>query len=125
MKITFSYLLTLSMLSHSIWQSLILINFEINRKIIAETLCIKRNEIKSNCKGNCYLVKELNKAEDDNDKSLPNLQQKQLELFSSFENQKFKKLSYQLISNNNFHSSKFCISNGYLNEVFKPPTIAC
>jgi hypothetical protein len=63
LKRFFAILILTGVLFQSLGKVIIMINFELNRKSIAETLCIKK-EIKGNCcKGKCHLKKQLD--EDD------------------------------------------------------------
>jgi hypothetical protein len=40
-------------------KTLVLIQFEINRAYIEKELCEQRQEVNNCCKGNCYLIKQL------------------------------------------------------------------
>jgi hypothetical protein len=42
---------------------LVIVSFNLNRAYIAKTLCVNRNNPKSDCNGHCYLCKQLNKEE--------------------------------------------------------------
>ncbi len=50
----------------------ILVNFELNKKYIAQNLCEKRAMPVNDCQGNCYLKKQLTK-EQQNTSSLPDI----------------------------------------------------
>ena len=49
----------------------IYISFKINQAYIAKNLCVQKNIAGNTCKGCCQLKKELIKAEDQEQKSLP------------------------------------------------------
>jgi hypothetical protein len=38
---------------------MIVASFEVNRAVIAKTLCVKRNQTGNSCNGKCYLKKQL------------------------------------------------------------------
>ncbi len=54
----------IGMLGQTFSKSLIVLNFRMNQKTIAATLCENRTKPKTCCLGKCYLGKQLNKDED-------------------------------------------------------------
>jgi hypothetical protein len=60
----------------------ILIHFGINRDLIAKTLCIKREEPMSTCKGSCFLSKKLKEAEQKQESNLPQFPQEKVDLMT-------------------------------------------
>jgi hypothetical protein len=55
-------------------------NFEMNRNFIAQNLCLKKDIQNNTCLGNCYLKKQLDKAEKQEQKQLPQSQKEKLEV---------------------------------------------
>lgn len=45
------------------WQTLVVVNFYINRTEIAANHCINKTVPKSNCKGSCHLKKQLSSTQ--------------------------------------------------------------
>ncbi len=42
----------------------IISSFELNREIIKKSLCVNRDNTKSNCNGQCYLMKQIHESEE-------------------------------------------------------------
>jgi hypothetical protein len=100
----------------------ILIHFKINQDYIARALCINRDELINTCNGECYLNKELNKVnENEDEKELPNhkLHDLKITLFC-------KNLTARLYHeeskpiHHSFYPDHFYISP-FLRSIFKPP----
>jgi hypothetical protein len=58
-----AYFLILTSLSANCTQLFVYAGFTINRKYIAEVLCVNRDRPELNCKGKCYLMRKLKQAE--------------------------------------------------------------
>jgi hypothetical protein len=52
-------------------------SFKANQDEIAKTFCIKKEVKKNNCKGKCYLAKQLKKSAEGEKKSSSNISEKQ------------------------------------------------
>jgi hypothetical protein len=121
LKTVFTYLLVIGFFTHTVWQSAIYLHFEWRRAEIAATLCEKRFELESDCKGSCYLMKELKEAEAQNESQTPDLQRKELNLI-----QNLSHLSLSSLPNINSSTliipQNLClILSGHLRDVFRPP----
>jgi hypothetical protein len=101
----------------------IVVSFKINQESIAKTLCVKK-EIKGNtCQGKCHLKKQLDKADEEEQKQTPTAQKDKYEvLFCHFtKSNDFLKYTdiYQCKLNstyeNSFHTSSF------ITDIFRPP----
>jgi len=98
-------------------------NFYVNRSYISKNLCVNRFAAIQDCKGKCYLAKEL-RQEQQQKKKFPDLQQKQFNLF--FEQLSINSsrldgglvLSAVLVPESNYHP------NSYFSSIFHPPPIA-
>jgi hypothetical protein len=60
-KIT-AFILLIPMLAQLGSRYLVMLNFEVNKQMIAQTLCVNRDKPMSGCNGKCYLKKQLDKA---------------------------------------------------------------
>jgi hypothetical protein len=58
-----SALILTAFLVQSISKTIIVMQFQANRKFIEKNLCIKRNESENCCKGGCQLKKQLDRDE--------------------------------------------------------------
>jgi hypothetical protein len=56
--------------------------YHINKKMIAEKLCINKNNPQMHCNGHCYLTKQLRKAEDAEQKQSQSILKEKDEIFS-------------------------------------------
>ena len=56
--------------------------FEINRKFIVENYCVNRNSVNNICNGQCYLNKQLEKGQDQN-QELPDILKEKYEMILS------------------------------------------
>jgi len=79
----FATILSLCILVLSSNQSIILLNYAVNKNYIAKNLCENRSKPKMNCNGKCHLKKQLQK-EEKKDRSPFGVKEKvELQLFSS------------------------------------------
>lgn len=120
--ILFSFILLLSFSWQCAAKSVIFINFKLNQKELAQTVCENKDKPKSCCKAKCYLEKEI-KKEDKRQSDLPASVKDKAEkselssglmLFSFFQN-----LSLQTIVFS--YNKSLPISS--LDSVFHPPSI--
>jgi hypothetical protein len=63
LKTSIHILLIALFLTQAFSTTLILVNFTLNRKEIAKTLCVKKDEPKNCCQGSCHLKKQLQAEE--------------------------------------------------------------
>jgi hypothetical protein len=97
--------------------------FEINRDYIAANLCINRFEAIPVCKGSCFLEKQLNENEKQQQK-LPDLKTKEVNLFCQDNSFELPKQTFLLSRKSAYpnHNISF-ISSEHLRSVFRPPSI--
>jgi hypothetical protein len=111
----------IGMLGQTFSKSLIVLNFRMNQKVIAATLCENRTKPKTCCQGKCYLGKQLNK--DENSQNTP---------LNGGSNFKFEVVLYSekkaenhhlLINDKPVHVSRYTdpISQKVIDAVFHPP----
>lgn len=103
----------------------IVVSFKINQDIIAKTLCIKK-EIKGNtCQGKCHLKKQLDKADEEEQKQAPTNQKDKYEVLYCHFAKPYDFLKYTDIYlskinsayENSFHTSSF------ITDIFRPPKL--
>ena len=58
--------------------------FQFNKNYIQQQLCINKNNPKSNCKGHCYLTKQLKKAEEGERKQSSRIVKEKEEIISNY-----------------------------------------
>jgi len=103
----------------------VFVSFKINQDNIAKTLCVKK-EIKNNtCQGKCHLKKQLDKADEEEQKQAPTTQKEKYEVFYCYSAKQFDFLKYvdTYLSKlnagyeNSFHASSF------ITDIFRPPKL--
>ena len=107
------------------WQTF----FILNQKEIAELECVNKDRPEMNCNGNCYLAKQLKKADQEltqkkseNQRSLENFKQVEGSVFiAEMETITFFQtdLSQKALAVNDAYSSNYCFL--YSNRIFTPP----
>ena len=70
------FFLTVSILSQALVNVCIVGYYHINKQYITEKLCVNKNKPSLGCNGQCYLSKQLKKAEDGERKQLNILKEK-------------------------------------------------
>jgi hypothetical protein len=101
----------------------IFIDFKINQDFIAKVLCINREKPMSTCNGQCYLSKQLKKAEEQEEKQVPTNKKERFEVVYYYSKSFFDFLFYtDFFANklnptfvNEFFTSFFIV------DIFRPP----
>lgn len=103
-------------------QMLTYLNFKINQDYIAKELCENKEVPKMNCNGKCYLAKQLQKQEKEEEEKAPVEQRVKLDMFYC---QEFPlPLEVALIPllnlslDGNYNDA---LQNGYRGKIFQPP----
>ena len=98
------------------------IEYELNQDYIAEFLCINKSKPELNCKGKCYLMQKLQKAQEESEeeKLRVNLEDYPVGFVSFI---KIKPLLLKFEQNNNTHFKELYKGEVYP-ELLKPP-ISC
>ena len=111
------------MTAQCFYQLGLLAYFQANKEYIASVLCIKKNQPQSTCKGQCYLKRNLELANDNQDAVPENSEKSKLDIpvFLISEQAAPQDLSV-LKSNSNFPPVKTEIS-GFHRAVFRPPSL--
>ncbi len=111
----------IGMLGQTFSKSLIVLNFKLNQKAIAASLCENRFKPKSCCAGKCYLGKQLNKDEDSQNTPLNGGSGFKFEVVLYSE--KKAETHHPLIDEKPVHVSRYTdpISQQVIKAVFHPP----
>lgn len=128
-KITLLVLLT-AVLIQAFGSLCVVISFEVNRAYIAESLCVNRNRPELDCKGQCFLMKNLKAKIQQSDaqeqQTLQQLLDETLTLFYpknmlvTFDNQHFKHLK----NNTLIPKQKNEVSHNGVKSLLRPPIAA-
>lgn len=113
----------ISMLGQTFSKSLIVLNFKMNQKIIAATLCENRTKPKTCCQGKCYLGKQLNK--DENSQNTPLNGGSNFKFEVILYNEKKAETHHFVANDRLIHVSRYTdpISQKVINAVFHPPQV--
>jgi hypothetical protein len=111
----------IGMLGQTFSKSLIVLNFRMNQKTIAASLCENRSKPKSCCHGKCYLDKQLNKDEKSQNTPLNGNAGFKFEVVLYSE--KKAGMHHPLINDKPVHVSRYTdpISQLVIDAVFHPP----
>lgn len=109
------------MLGQTFSKSLIVLNFKMNQKIIAATLCVNRTKPKTCCQGKCYLGKQLNK--DENSQNTPLNGGSNFKFEVVLYSEKKAETHHPVINDKPVHVSRYTdpISQKVIDAVFHPP----
>ena len=111
----------IGMLGQTFSKSLIVLNFRMNQKTIAATLCENRTKPKTCCQGKCYLGKQLNKDEDSQNTPLNGGSSLKFEVVLYSE--KKAEAHFHSFNEQPVHVSRYTdpISQKVIDAVFHPP----
>jgi hypothetical protein len=97
------------------------VSFKINQKYIAANLCVNRFEAIPLCKGSCFLEKQLNQNQKQQQK-FPDLKLKEITLFF-FDNKNHQVQNVLLNIQFSYPTVAVTFLNsGHLRSVFRPPS---
>jgi len=98
------------------------VSFKINQDTIAKTFCVKKEEKNNTCQGKCHLKKQLDKADEEEQKQAPKAQKEKYEVLYCYSAKQFDFLKYVdtylsklNAGENSFHTSSF------ITNIFRPP----
>ncbi len=103
----------------------IVVSFKINQDTFAKTLGVKKEIKRNTCQGKCHLKKQLNKADEEEQKQAPTNQKEKYEVLYCYFSKPNNFLKYAEIYlsklnaayDNSFHTSSF------ITEIFRPPKL--
>jgi len=102
---------------------IVLVSFVFNRTYIADNICVNRFDKIPVCKGQCYLTKEL-KQQAHQEKSFPDLLQKELQLFFQISSTYRKVNVVASKVEHHFYGVDTHYSIDFNSSVFRPPQVA-
>ena len=110
----------IGMLGQTFSKSLIVLNFRMNQKKIAATLCVNRFKPRSCCHGKCYLDKQLNNNEKSQSTPLNNSGFK-FEVLLYNENK--VETHFVVLNDNPVYTARYIepVSHKVIASVFHPP----
>ena len=113
----------IGMLGQTFSKGLIVLNFKVNQKAIAASLCENRNKPRSCCHGKCYLTKQLNK--DERSQDIPLNGGSSLKFEVVLYSEKKVETHHPLINDKPVHVSRYTdpISQKVIGAVFHPPQV--
>jgi hypothetical protein len=116
-------LLALLIFLHPFSKVFIYVSFKINQDVIAKTLCVKK-EIKNNCcQGKCHLKKQLDKADEEEQKQAPTNIKEKVEVLYCYTQTPFDFLKTTLFYEYQLLNSYECdfYSSSFITDIFRPP----
>lgn len=100
-----------------------MLNYAINYDYIVKNLCEKRKIIESDCKGKCFVTKELAKTEKGSN-NVQNIKIAGLDVFLSHEILSFSNISNADLKSENPNSNHIQLhSSEYFSRIFHPPLV--
>jgi hypothetical protein len=111
--------LLIMLFAHTMRLPIIQLDFQLNREFIANNLCENRDNV-SSCAGKCYLDKQLDKAEQSDNKESQATLKLQTENLYSVTTFNIRPRTLTLI-HQGFTPYQFSASSQHLYEVFHPP----
>jgi hypothetical protein len=103
----------------------IVVSFKFNQESIAKTLCVKKEIKKNTCQGKCYLKKQLDKADEKEQKQAPTNTKEKVEVLYCYTQMPFDFLKqvvfYEKQSLGNYNTG-FYISS-FISDIFRPPKL--
>lgn len=120
-------LIFLSLGFHSLMKVGMIAWYEVNKDYVTEVLCINKDKPQLQCKGKCYLKKQLNKIDNttntDNTKApAPNERLQPLEFITS----QVTQFNTQTIHTTPINHTAYCFSwyrHKYISSILRPPIV--
>lgn len=125
MKQITTFILALLIFLQPLSKIWIVVSFKINQDTIAKTLCVKK-EIKGNtCQGKCHLKKQLDKADEEEQKQTPTSSKEKVEVLYCYNQTPFDFLKqtvfYEIRSLGKYKSNFYASS--FITDIFRPPKL--
>lgn len=99
------------------------ISFKINQDKIAKTLCVKKEIENNTCQGKCHLKKQLEKADEEEQKQAPTNTKEKVEVLYCQNQSPFDFLKvtvfYENQTLNNYDFDFY--STSFITDIFRPP----
>ncbi|MTI22771.1 hypothetical protein E1176_17195 [Fulvivirga sp. RKSG066] len=113
----------LHILGSALTVPLIYVDFELRRDYISKVLCIKKDEPITVCGGQCFLAKQLNKAEKQHQDAQNSPRVEQISFFSEAIKQHSHIRNYEVVDLVFGHYLGHNQPRGFIHEIFHPPQI--
>jgi hypothetical protein len=120
MKLLGSSILFLLVLSATFSNWIVIAQFNLNQKYIAEKLCVNRFKPRSCCKGKCFLAKQLNK-EAKGDANMPANGKEKVEIQMFFEGNAEHQQIASLFLNKEYGFVSQFTPQTFCHSCFRPP----
>jgi hypothetical protein len=101
----------------------IVVSFKINQESIAKTLCVKKEVENNTCQGKCHLKKQLEKADEEEQKQAPTNTKEKVEVLYCHNLTSFsiEKRNIFAETKKSFFDYQFHFSSSYNTDIFRPP----
>lgn len=101
----------------------IFVSFKINQDTIAKTLCVKKEIENNTCQGKCHLKKQLDKADEEEQKQAPTTQKEKYEVLYCYSAKQFDFLEYVDTYQSKLNSSyaNEFYNSSFISDIFHPP----
>ncbi len=124
MRAAFSISMIIAIMLPSLLKFGILVDFKINQEYIAKVLCINKDEPMSGCNGKCHLSKQLENAEEPEEKQAPRTSNLKLENIYLIDKLSYYKSNPCLAREFKAAISLYLLNflpSLYISEIFHPP----
>lgn len=103
----------------------IVVSFKINQDSIAKTLCVKKEVENNTCQGKCHLKKQLDKADEEEQKQAPTNQKEKYEVLYCYFSKPYDFLKYadNYLSKLNGSYQNGFYSSSHITDIFRPPKL--
>lgn len=103
----------------------IVVSFKINQAQIAKTLCVKKEVKNNSCQGKCHLKKQLDKADEEEQKQAPTAQKEKIEVLYCHTNKPydFLKFADDYLSKLNASYQNDFYNSSHITDIFRPPKL--
>ncbi|MEP7143172.1 MAG: hypothetical protein ABI707_09900 [Ferruginibacter sp.] len=125
MKSVAAFILLVALLTQLGNRYMMLLSYEVNKNLIAKTLCVNRDKPMNGCNGKCYLKKQLDKAAKEDGATNSNTRNNRDEVLFAEE---AKKISTHFFAEKNSRpyinsNPSFTLQSGH-GSIFHPPQAA-
>ena len=118
------YALILNIVGSTLMVPLIYLDFNLRREYIAKVLCINKEEPITICGGHCYLIKQLGKAGEQQEKEATTNHKSEILFFSLL----LARLDFSSLANeldqNPAKWEALMASSAFLADIFRPPQVS-
>ncbi|HRI29567.1 MAG TPA: hypothetical protein PK239_01165 [Chitinophagales bacterium] len=95
--------------------------FSVKQSYIANTLCQNKDKPQMQCKGKCYLEKQLQQSEQNTRHNTALLKEVNLDVFGSIQQLQLKQIPAQFIPALSYPTNQPLLTSGFMAAIFHPP----